>query len=92
MIIQSKNGSGKTLTYSMILIHNLLKSSILPLSRTRSDEEELKVPIKALVITPTREIAIQVKDYIAFLLRHASLEEIPNKSILLGIGGLDIKE
>jgi len=86
LVVQSRNGSGKTLSYCLPLVANLVRD------HAYHQGESERVPVKALVVTPTREIAIQVKDYIAFLLRRAPGVEWGSKSIVLGIGGLEIKE
>ena len=53
IIVQSKNGTGKTLAYSTVLIKKLG-------SEIQEDEniEEESVAIKALILAPTREIAV----------------------------------
>lgn len=77
MIIQSKNGTGKTLAYTMLAACNI--SKLPPQSITESE----CVPIKVLIIAPTREIALQVSEFLAFLVKIYPV---------LLIGGLDAKE
>ncbi len=55
LIVQSKNGTGKTLAYTTVLIRNLAKEELAEENRV----EEVPLAIKALVLAPTREIAIQ---------------------------------
>ena len=49
LIVQSKNGTGKTLAFSSLMIHNLSK---------RIDKTSTSTNIAGLIITPTREIAL----------------------------------
>ena len=55
LIVQSKNGTGKTLAYSTVLIRNLAKEEV----EEENKEDEAPLAIRALVLAPTREIAIQ---------------------------------
>lgn len=79
MIIQSKNGTGKTLAFSMLAAYNL---RALPVPSGVIDETQV-IPIKALILAPTREIALQISEFFTFL---AKLNPV------LLIGGLDGKD
>eukprot|EP00347_Sterkiella_histriomuscorum_P016558 403352736 len=57
-----------------------------------SEENQGKLNIKALILAPTREIALQVKDYFDFLTKYADDEIKEYLSTYLLIGGLDIKQ
>lgn len=54
LIVQSKNGTGKTLAFSTILLSNMKE---MPISQIGIDEIK-PLDVKGLVIAPTREIAI----------------------------------
>jgi superfamily II DNA/RNA helicase len=54
LIIQSKNGTGKTLAFSLIMLNNLIRIS---LSDENVDETK-PIEVKGLILAPTREIAI----------------------------------
>lgn len=72
VVAEAVTGSGKTLAYLLPLIERILKSN---------DEEE-SVALKAVVISPTRELAMQIQ---------ACLEELHVVKSVLLIGGVDIE-
>ena len=69
---QAQTGSGKTAAYGLVAIDRIMAA------------DEGKGP-KALVITPTRELAIQVTEEISKLARHTSAR------LLAVVGGQDIE-
>jgi len=71
-----------------VLVRNLAKEELAEESRG----EEASLAIRALVLAPTREIAIQAQEYISFLCKSAEPKLIISKAPLLLIGGLDLKE
>lgn len=71
-----------------MLIKNLAKEEV----AEESKAEEVPLAIKALVLAPTREIAIQAQEYLCFLCKSADPKLIISKAPLLLIGGLDLKE
>jgi ATP-dependent RNA helicase DDX24/MAK5 len=56
MVVAAKTGQGKTLCFGIPILDLLVK-------KLMKDEEEFKT-IKALIMSPTRELAIQIKDHI----------------------------
>jgi ATP-dependent RNA helicase RhlE len=62
LIACAPTGTGKTATFLLPTLHHLLTG---PARQTR-----------ALVLTPTRELALQVQDQISHLMRHTSLNGI----------------
>lgn len=72
--ISSQTGSGKTVAMGLALADELLEGP----PRTR------RSPI-ALVITPTRELAVQVRDELAWL-----YEDVPGVSVAVVTGGTDL--
>lgn len=71
MIIQSKSGTGKTLSFSICLLETY--------------DEDLKFP-QALIIVPTREIAVQITNILEELGRH-----MKHFRACEFIGGTDLK-
>ncbi|GBE62151.1 ATP-dependent RNA helicase [Babesia ovata] len=76
IVASAKTGSGKTLAFSLPIILSLLKHE-------RTDDER---PILCLAVLPTRELALQVKDTIALLLKGTSM------SVFALIGGIAIQK
>jgi ATP-dependent RNA helicase RhlE len=74
----AQTGTGKTAAFSLPILHTLL-----PLSS--SSTSPAKHPIRALVLAPTRELAIQVYDNIKTYAKHTHLRS------LVVYGGVDIK-
>lgn len=74
----AQTGTGKTAAFSLPLLQTLL-----PLANTSTSPA--KHPVRALVLTPTRELAIQVQDNIKAYSKHTSLKS------LVVYGGVDIK-
>lgn len=63
MVIAAKTGQGKTLTFAIPILDLLIKRMVKP----GKEEEEFK-NIKALIMSPTRELAIQIKDHISAII------------------------
>lgn len=63
MVIAAKTGQGKTLCFGLPILDNLVKK----LSQPGMEEEDFK-NIKALIMSPTRELAIQIKDHISAII------------------------
>ena len=74
----AQTGTGKTAAFSLPLLQTLL-----PLANTSTSPA--KHPVRALVLTPTRELAIQVQDNIKTYAKHTTLKS------LVVYGGVDIK-
>lgn len=74
----AQTGTGKTAAFSLPILHTLLPFS-------SSSTSPAKHPIRALVLAPTRELAIQVHDNIKTYAKHTHLRS------LVVYGGVDIK-
>ena len=75
LLVSSQTGSGKTLAYGLSISCDGLKEII--------DEDN---KLKTLIITPTRELALQVFNELAWLFSKTSI------IISTAIGGMDIKK
>ena len=60
-IIAAKTGQGKTLCFGIPIIDLLIK-------RLQKDETLEFNSVKALIMSPTRELAIQIKDHISAII------------------------
>lgn len=74
----AQTGTGKTAAFSLPLLQKLL-----PLAN--SSASPAKHPVRALILTPTRELAIQVEESVKAYAKHTSLRS------LVVFGGVDIK-
>jgi ATP-dependent RNA helicase RhlE len=74
----AQTGTGKTAAFSLPILHTLLPHA-------STSTSPAKHPIRALVLAPTRELAIQVYDNIKTYAKHTSLRS------LVVYGGVDIK-
>lgn len=74
----AQTGTGKTAAFALPILQKLLPFA-------SSSTSPAKHPIRALVLTPTRELAIQVEESIKVYARHT-----PLKSLVV-FGGIDIK-
>ncbi|MFL2793636.1 MAG: DEAD/DEAH box helicase [Paracoccaceae bacterium] len=75
LLVSSQTGSGKTLAYGLSISCDGLKEII--------DEDN---KLKTLIVTPTRELALQVFNELAWLFSKTSI------TISTAIGGMDIKK
>src|SRR6266404_3486747 len=73
LIVSAKTGSGKTVAFGLAIASSLLEAGSLPVARA---------PL-ALVITPTRELAIQVSKEIEWLFAKAG------GRVVTCVGGMD---
>jgi superfamily II DNA/RNA helicase len=74
----AQTGTGKTAAFALPLLQKLL-----PLASTSTSPA--KHPVRALILTPTRELAIQVEESIKAYAKHTQLRS------LVVYGGVDIK-
>jgi len=74
----AQTGTGKTASFSLPIIQNLLPSANSSMSPARH-------PVRALVLTPTRELAVQVAENVAAYSKHT-----PLRSTVV-FGGMDMK-
>lgn len=75
----AQTGTGKTAAFTLPILHQ-----ILPLASTSTSPA--KHPIRALVLTPTRELAIQVEESVKTYAKNTALRS------LVVFGGVDIKK
>ena len=74
----AQTGTGKTAAFALPLLQKLL-----PLAS--SSTSPAKHPVRALILTPTRELAIQVEESVKVYAKHTALRS------LVVFGGVDIK-
>ena len=74
----AQTGTGKTAAFALPVLQKLL-----PLASTSASPA--KHPVRALILTPTRELAIQVEESVKAYAKHTSLRS------LVVYGGVDIK-
>ncbi|WP_047549586.1 DEAD/DEAH box helicase [Methylotenera sp. G11] len=74
----AQTGTGKTAAFALPLLQKLL-----PLAN--SSTSPAKHPVRALILTPTRELAIQVEESVRAYAKHTQLRS------LVVYGGVDIK-
>ena len=63
-IAQSQTGTGKTAVFLITILNNILKS-----------EREVKTP-RALILAPTRELAVQISKEAEMLAKHSSVKPV----------------
>ncbi|WP_370424573.1 DEAD/DEAH box helicase [Tenacibaculum dicentrarchi] len=64
VIVGSQTGSGKTAAFALPIINNLLE---------KQDSEKTQKKIKALIISPTRELAIQIEQSFNTYAKHTNI-------------------
>ncbi len=74
----AQTGTGKTAAFALPILQKLL-----PLAS--SSTSPAKHPVRALILTPTRELAIQVEESVKVYAKHTALRS------LVVFGGVDIK-
>lgn len=75
----AQTGTGKTAAFTLPILHSLL-----PLAS--SSTSPAKHPVRALVLAPTRELAIQVEENVKTYAKHTALRS------LCVFGGVDIRK
>lgn len=75
----AQTGTGKTAAFTLPILHKLL-----PLANTSTSPA--KHPVRALVLAPTRELAIQVEENVKVYAKNTDLRS------LVVFGGVDIKK
>lgn len=63
VIVMAKTGSGKTAAFGIPLLQTLIKN----------EDEEINHSVKALILTPTRELAVQVESDIKQIAKHSGI-------------------
>ena len=61
LVVAAKTGQGKTLVFGLPILDSLIKKLT---KMEMRGEEPILDSVKALIISPTRELAIQIKDMI----------------------------
>lgn len=74
----AQTGTGKTAAFSLPLLQKLLPQA-------SSSASPARHPVRALILTPTRELAIQVEESVKVYAKHTALRS------LVVFGGVDIK-
>jgi ATP-dependent RNA helicase RhlE len=74
----AQTGTGKTAAFALPLLQKLLPHA-------NSSTSPAKHPVRALILTPTRELAIQVEESVKVYAKHTQLRS------LVVYGGVDIK-
>ena len=81
MVVAAKTGQGKTLCFGIPIMDMLLK-------RLSREDEEFKT-IKALIMSPTRELAIQIKDHLQAIV---PVEQQDKIKLCPLVGGMSIQK
>ncbi len=90
----AQTGSGKTLAYALPILQRILtERGAEPQQEEQLEEGEVK-PLAALILTPTRELALQVSKAISALVAACSEGEgsVPFASLATVIGGLSAQK
>ncbi|KAK3755004.1 hypothetical protein QZH41_001974 [Actinostola sp. cb2023] len=101
----AETGSGKTLAFGIPIIHHILNSTNhKETTSNKSNEESLNdtieeedkettgKPLRALIMTPTRELALQIKDHLVLATKHTSIKHEEHVSDLRNLRYLVIDE
>uniref|UniRef100_L7M9T5 ATP-dependent RNA helicase n=1 Tax=Rhipicephalus pulchellus TaxID=72859 RepID=L7M9T5_RHIPC len=78
----AETGSGKTLAFGIPLLHHIMERK----SRLSAEGDTKAMPLQALVLTPTRELAIQVTRHIQDVAKYT------NVRIVNVVGGLSAEK
>ncbi|KAI4469365.1 rna helicase [Holotrichia oblita] len=78
----AETGSGKTLAFGLPILHGILESKVKSLSNGNDD----KRPLYALILTPTRELAMQVTQHLKKLAKYTDIK------ISVVVGGLAVEK
>jgi len=80
LLVSAQTGSGKTVAYGLALAQTLLEDQLIGESAPRGDIAPL-----ALIIAPTRELALQVHRELTWLYQHLNLR------VASCVGGMDVR-
>jgi ATP-dependent RNA helicase DDX24/MAK5 len=84
MVIAAKTGQGKTLTFGIPILDLLLRR----LSKFGHEDDEFD-SVKALIMAPTRELTIQIKEHIEAIVPSQNAKQIKVCAI---VGGMSIQK
>ncbi|XP_013783246.1 ATP-dependent RNA helicase DDX24-like [Limulus polyphemus] len=71
----AETGSGKTLAFGIPIVHRILEEKdYIKRNQTENNKDLPACPLRALVLTPTRELAIQVKKHLEAIMRFTDLK------------------
>lgn len=84
MVIAAKTGQGKTLCFGLPILDIMMKRLAKP-----GNEDEVYDTMKALIMSPTRELAMQIKDHIEAVIPMSKKEQIKVCAI---VGGMSIQK
>ena len=87
MVIAAKTGQGKTLTFGIPILDLLIKRIQKKDEKDGVEEFEEFKQIKSLIMSPTRELALQIKDHITAIIPVQYQNKIKVCSI---VGGMSI--
>ncbi|KAG9440801.1 hypothetical protein H6P81_020966 [Aristolochia fimbriata] len=78
----AETGSGKTLAFGLPILQRLLEERKKTATKAGNDQElidkvDQESPLRALVITPTRELALQVSDHLKEAARFCNIFVVP---------------
>ncbi|KAK3148568.1 hypothetical protein QOZ80_3BG0296650 [Eleusine coracana subsp. coracana] len=87
----AETGSGKTLAFGLPILQRLLEEREKAVGLQQEDEETIKErskesPLRALILTPTRELAKQVCDHLQEAARFTGIQVVPI------VGGLSVEK
>ncbi|KAF7795671.1 hypothetical protein EIP86_006836 [Pleurotus ostreatoroseus] len=71
----AETGSGKTLAYGLPILHSILTEAM---SQRSSRDANARRPVRALILAPTRELALQVSSHLSILLNPA---DVPHPNV-----------
>ena len=84
LVIAAKTGQGKTLTFGIPILDLLLRR----LAKPGHEDDEFD-SIKSLIMSPTRELAIQIKEHIEAIIPAENSKQIKIAAI---VGGMSIQK
>ncbi len=75
----AQTGTGKTAAFTLPILHRMIKHA-------NSSPSPARHPVRALILAPTRELAIQIEESVETYAKHSKLRST------VVFGGVDIKE
>ncbi|KAF9572973.1 DEAD (Asp-Glu-Ala-Asp) box polypeptide 20 [Mortierella alpina] len=87
LVAQAKSGTGKTVVFGVIAIESVLSAIAAQQNTSQTDSKEQ--PPRAVIIAPTREIAVQIQDVILKLASAGLSETISCHAM---IGGMPVQQ